>query len=155
MLSLHTADVVEPGGGRPAVPGGAVLVDGSTIAAVGVLAELAAASPAARVRKWGGVLGPGREARGLDVPPGPAGGGARERGEAARRAAHELLRRGVTAVAGPLEDPVVRGAVARSGLVLGGAVPLAAGGRADFCVFAPDGTCVATVVAGRVLHRRV
>ena len=155
MLSLHAADAVEPGGGMPPVAGGAVLVDGDRIAAVGPLAELAAAHPAARVRRWGGTLRSGRaEEAGAGLAEAAVLADARERGEAARRAAHAMLTRGVTAVLGDVADPVVRSAVARSGLGFGPPAPLLPDGRADFAVFASDGRCVATVVAGRLVHRR-
>jgi hypothetical protein len=157
VLSLHAADVVEPGGGRPPVPGGAVAVDGDRIAAVGPLDELAAAYPAARVRRWdGAAVRPGRT-EALPVSGGFAGRGPRERGEDVRRRLHAMLRRGVTAVdLGQDEgaaDAVVRSALDRSGLLRGTAPDLVAGARADFAAFAPDGRCLATVLAGRLVHR--
>jgi hypothetical protein len=168
VLTLHAADELLPGEGPP-VRDGAVLVDGERIAAVGSYEELAAAYPAARVRRWSGTLRAGLaegsvrellegtyhpEPRDPDRP--------RDRAESVRRGVHLLLRRGVTAVADDFTDPGVRAAVDRGGLVRGsgsvtdaGAVPvLAAGGRADLAVFAADGTCVATVLAGRLVHRR-
>ncbi|MBY8878153.1 imidazolonepropionase-like domain-containing protein [Actinacidiphila acidipaludis] len=154
MLSLHAADAVEPGGGRPPVTGGAVLVDGDRIAAVGPLEELAAAHPAARVRAWTGTVRAGRAEAAPQVLAAVPAGDSRERGEAVRRAVHGLLTRGVTAVTGEIADPVVRAAVARSGLRREAASGLAAGARADLAVFAPDGSCVATILAGRLVHRR-
>ncbi|MET8281347.1 hypothetical protein [Micromonospora sp. NPDC005174] len=69
-----------------------------------------------------------------------------------------LLRRGVTAVlVEHLAEPALRAAVGRSDLqVLAQAVTptLLAGGRADLSVHDADGTCLATVVAGRIAHRR-
>ena len=59
MLTIHTADLLIPGGGRSPLPGGAVLVEGRRIAAVEVYEDLAAAHPTARVRRWPGVLTPG------------------------------------------------------------------------------------------------
>lgn len=141
MLTLHAADLVVPGAGAEPVVGGAVAVDGGTVAAVGPYAELAVAHPQARARRWPGVLTPGlvhrgagpllerayhpdpREADALGVQPltGPAldaltRDGTRW-GGSARRGLQRLLRHGVTAVAGPFERPAVRTAVARSGLL--------------------------------------
>jgi hypothetical protein len=69
---------------------------------------------------------------------------------------HALLLRGVTAVAPtPLrDDPGLGPAAARVGLPVGTPAPLAVGSRADFAVFAPDGACLATVLGGRLVHRR-
>jgi cytosine/adenosine deaminase-related metal-dependent hydrolase len=106
-------------------------------------------------------------------------------GASARRGLQRMLGFGVTAVAGPFERASVRTAVARSGLVVlpGPAEPgagpldplavlplaravhgrLAAGGRADFAVFAIDdegnsgplpGGALATVLGGRLVYRR-
>ncbi|MFJ3925563.1 imidazolonepropionase-like domain-containing protein [Streptomyces sp. NPDC090022] len=93
-------------------------------------------------------------------------------GQSARRGTQRLLARGVVAVAGRFTVPAVRTAVARSGLTIVGPLSaagfhgeLVAGGPADFAVFATrdadavlagaDGVaCVATVIAGRLLHRR-
>ncbi|MEE1931009.1 hypothetical protein V1J52_22990 [Streptomyces sp. TRM 70351] len=78
------------------------------------------------------------------------------RGHSARRGLQRLLADGVTALVGPFTHPAVRTAVRRSGLtVLDGPRPLtlAPGARADFTVTAPDGTCLATVIAARILHR--
>ncbi len=108
-----------------------------------------------------------------DDPDEPADGGARDWGASARRGLQQLLAHGTTALAGPFERPAVRTAVSRSGLPpvppfaapaasqapgFAAGVPhgvLVPGGRADFAVFArPDGACVATVLAGRLVHRR-
>lgn len=106
-----------------------------------------------------------------------------------RRGLQRMLRHGTTHLAGPLdaEDPALRTAVARSGLVrvppkppqagppdldpfaTGGdlartaGAPLTVGGRADLAAFdVPDEAalraggaraCVATVLAGRLVHR--
>ncbi|MEU2384024.1 hypothetical protein ABZ606_05085 [Streptomyces sp. NPDC012461] len=212
MLTLHAADLVVLGGGRPAVPDGAVLVDGRTLAAAGPYAVLAAAHPAARTRRWPGLLTPGlvhprgpgllehtyhpdpREAGELGTAPltgeALAGLGMTEArwGASARRGVQRLLAHGVVAVAGPLRRPAVVDAVQRAGLgvrppaedpgdaagpdPLAGrslarvtAPPPAVGeGPATFAVFdVPDeaaltargaATCVATVLAGRLVHRR-
>ncbi|MEV7023558.1 hypothetical protein [Kitasatospora sp. NPDC093558] len=106
-------------------------------------------------------------------------------GASARRGLQRMLGFGVTAVAGPFERASVRTAVTRSGLAAlapgggdAGEGPLdplavlslaqavhgriAAGGRADFAVFACDGDaplprpggCLATVLGGRLVYRR-
>ncbi|MET8623671.1 hypothetical protein ABZW30_07925 [Kitasatospora sp. NPDC004669] len=106
-------------------------------------------------------------------------------GASARRGLQRMLGFGVTAVAGPFQRASVRTAVARSGLVTlpGQAEPeagpldplavlplaravhgrVAAGGRADFAVFAVEtegnsgplpGGCLATVLGGRLVYRR-
>lgn len=139
-LTIHRADLLLPGAGRAPVPDGAVLVDGKVVAAVGPYAELAAGHPAARVRRWPGVLTPG-----LCSPHGPEllerayHPDPRESGElgtepltgdalaalemtearwgaSARRGVRLLLAHGTVAVAGTLRRAVVADAVARSGL---------------------------------------
>ncbi|WP_438487335.1 imidazolonepropionase-like domain-containing protein [Streptomyces sp. S186] len=96
-------------------------------------------------------------------------------GASARRGLQRLLAAGTTTLAGPFTHPAVRAAVQRSGLrqtnhperadhpesaeaspsASPSASPaLAPGARADFAVFAPDGTCLATVLSGRLVHRR-
>ncbi|NJQ02919.1 hypothetical protein HCK00_20830 [Streptomyces sp. PLAI1-29] len=104
-------------------------------------------------------------------------------GASARRGLQRLLAAGTTGLTGPFDRPRVRTAVARSGLrVLPPGAPtapppLAPGARADFAVHAvetpgtgtPDGPapgtpaardaaaigpCLATVIAGRLVHRR-
>jgi hypothetical protein len=163
VLTLHTADVLLPGGGQPPLPGGAVLVDGDRIAAVGSFTALAAAHPTARVRRWPGTLGPGHVADGVRElledtyhpdPRDPAR--PRDRAESVRRGIHALLGRGVTAVRDDLTDPAVRAAVDRSGLLRGsaGEPGLSVGGRADLAATHPDGHCAATVLGGRLVHRR-
>ncbi|MDX6356147.1 MAG: hypothetical protein QOF98_3050 [Streptomyces sp.] len=168
VLTLHAADELLPGEGPP-VRDGAVLVDGERIAAVGSYEELAAAHPAARVRRWSGTLRAGlaegsvRELLEGTYHPDPRDPDRpRDRAESVRRGIHLLLRRGVTAVADDFTDPGVRAAVDRGGLVRvpeavsesGYGTALAVGGRADLAVFDADGTCVATVLAGRLVHRR-
>ncbi|WP_327361944.1 MULTISPECIES: imidazolonepropionase-like domain-containing protein [unclassified Streptomyces] len=144
MLTLHTAELLVPGAGSAALPGGAVLVDGDVIARVGPYTELAAEFPHARVRRWPGVLTPGLLVRGADVllertyypddpyettelGAGPITGAEAlaelkltesRWGNSARRATQKLLARGVVAVAGRLTIPAVRTAVVRSGLTL-------------------------------------
>lgn len=139
-LTIHRADLLLPGAGRAPVPDGAVLVAGDSIKAVGGYGELAAACPAARVRRWPGLLTPGlrnpygpellerayhpdpREADELGTEPltGDALAalemtGARW-GASARRGVRRMLAHGTVAVAGTLRRETVADAVARSGL---------------------------------------
>ncbi|MFJ7208253.1 imidazolonepropionase-like domain-containing protein [Streptomyces sp. NPDC098789] len=153
MLTLHTADLLVTGPGAGALPGGAVLVEGDRIAAVGAYEDLAERNPHARTRRWPGVLTPGLVVRGADVllertyyPDDPyeiaelgadpiTGAEALDaleltevrRGNSARRATQKLLSRGVVAVSGRLRVPAVRTAVTRSGLAL---LPAPAGAAA-------------------------
>lgn len=147
MRTLHTAPLLRRERDGEPLPEHAVLVVGDRVEAVGPLAELIEAYAGVRVRRWAGVLGPGL----LHHDPLPAAPTPRER-------VHALLRTGVTAVlADQLADPALRAAVDRSELsVLAGpeAPTLDTGGRADLSVHDVDGTCLATVVAGRIVHRR-
>ncbi|WP_137232552.1 hypothetical protein [Streptomyces sp. BPSDS2] len=227
MLTIHAAPLVLPVGAA-AVADGAVAVDGDRIAALGPYEEVAAAYPAARVRRWPGLLTPGlRQDRARELltrcyHPDPreadelgelplwgeaferiaATADATRRAGSVRRGLQRMLRHGTTQVAGPFgaDDPALRTAVARSGLVIrvtpspvpvreesgeplpvregvpdldpfaaGGDLartahgPLTVGGRADLAVFdVPDEAalygggprpCVATVLAGRLVHR--
>ncbi|MDT9681632.1 hypothetical protein RND61_06005 [Streptomyces sp. TRM76323] len=131
MLTLHVA----------AATGGAVLVEGARIAALGPYEELAAAHPAARLRRWPGVLTPGllnphgpellertyhpdpREAGELGTGPisDPAvlaslGMTEARWGASARRGAQRLLAHGTVAVAGEPRVRAVADAVRRLGL---------------------------------------
>ncbi|MET9548219.1 hypothetical protein ABZY36_23345 [Streptomyces sp. NPDC006627] len=197
MLTLHVAEHS---------PEAAVLVDGAVVAAVGPYDELAAAHPAARVRRWPGILTPGllnpygpelleatyhpdpREADRLGTEP---IGGERARaifradpsrvGAGARRGVQRLLAHGTVAVAGELRARPVIDAVRRAGLAVGQRPPrlpgpaslsptplillppLTPGAPARFAVFdvqsrrslVTEGasTCVATVIAGRLVYR--
>ncbi|MFF0508248.1 hypothetical protein ACFYUH_32235 [Streptomyces fimicarius] len=227
MLTIHAAPLVLPVGAA-AVADGAVAVDGDRIAALGPYEEVAAVYPAARVRRWPGLLTPGlRQDRARELltrcyHPDPreadelgelplwgeaferiaATADATRRAGSVRRGLQRMLRHGTTQVAGPFgaDDPALRTAVARSGLVVRGAPspvpvreesgeplpvrdrvpeldpfaaggdlartahgPLTVGGRADLAVFdVPDEAalygggprpCVATVLAGRLVHR--
>ncbi|EHM28312.1 MULTISPECIES: imidazolonepropionase-like domain-containing protein [Streptomyces] len=214
MLTIHAAPRVLPVGAA-AVADGAVAVDGERIAALGPYEEVVAAYPAARVRRWPGLLTPGlRQDRALELLTGCYHPDPRESGElgelplwgeeferlaatmdtarragSVRRGLQRMLRHGTTHLAGLLdaEDPALRTAVSRSGLVrvppsparsgppdldpfaAGGdlartaGAPLTVGGRADLAVFdVPDEAalraggaraCVATVLAGRLVHR--
>ncbi|MEU3052574.1 imidazolonepropionase-like domain-containing protein [Streptomyces griseus] len=217
MLTIHAAPLVLPVGAA-AVADGAVAVDGDRIAALGPYEEVAAAHPAARVRRWPGLIAPGlRQDRARELltrcyHPDPreadelgelplwgeaferiaATADATRRAGSVRRGLQRMLRHGTTHAAGPFgaDDPALRTAVARSGLVVqvapspvpvrdgvpdldpfaaGGDLartahgPLTVGGRADLAVFdVPDEAalygggprpCVATVLAGRLVHR--
>ena len=136
MLTIHT------GSQQPPL---AVAVDGERIVALGSPDEVVAAYPTARVRRWRGRLGPGL----LHEGPLPEAPSARER-------VHALLRLGATgARAEHLTDPALRAAAHRNNLaVLDRPPSLERGARADLAVFAEDGSCVATVLAGRLVHRR-
>ncbi|MFE7128634.1 hypothetical protein [Streptomyces sp. NPDC057617] len=140
MLVIHRADLLLPGADREPVPGGAVLVEGRTVAAVGPYEKLAAANPGARVRRWPGVLTPGlrnpygpellehayhpdpREADELGTEPltGEALAALEmpdtRWGASARRGVQRLLAHGTVAVAGELRRDAVRDAVTRTGL---------------------------------------
>ncbi|MEU5092177.1 hypothetical protein [Streptomyces sp. NPDC021356] len=168
MLTIH----------RPlADPDRSVAVEGDRIVGLGPYEELRAAHGAgARLREWAGTLVPGRhepdavrlletlywpDPREADelgtqpLPVGPDGMPEARWGASARRGLQRMLARGVTSVAGPFDRPPVRTAVQRSGVLVGpGAAALAPGARADFAVLAADGSCLATVVGGRLVHRR-
>ncbi|MER5179740.1 hypothetical protein ABT009_15445 [Streptomyces sp. NPDC002896] len=147
MLTIHAADELRPSWDSEPVKGGAVAVRGDRVAAVGPLEELRARFPDARVRQWPGVLGPALVHEGpLPDAPSP------------RERVHAVLKSGATAVleqyAGTGE---LRAAAARSDVaVLPGArkTAITGGGRADLAVFDADRVCVATVCAGRLVHRR-
>ncbi|MFD3652524.1 hypothetical protein [Streptomyces sp. NPDC058620] len=208
MLTIHAADAVlgAPEGAD------AVAVDGGVVVAVGPYAELAAARPQARVRRWSGLITPGlvnvtatalletayhpdpREADVLGTEPltGDAvtalGMDDARWGASARRGLQRMLRHGTTAVAGTFTRPAVRTVVVRSGLrvhaprtgamdvpvsldpLAGVRAPAdafagapAVGAPADLAVFAVRdaeqlvaagaGSCVATVLGGRLVFR--
>ncbi|MEU8709594.1 hypothetical protein [Streptomyces sp. NPDC048565] len=141
MLTVHAAPLVLAVGAA-AVGGGAVAVEGDRIVAIGPYDAVTAAHPAARVRRWPGVLTPGlrqwdgvalltrryhpdpREADELGEQPltgadfEALAGRMDEprRAGSVRRGLQRMLRHGTTHVAGPFEDQAVRTAVARSGL---------------------------------------
>ncbi|MFF9635343.1 hypothetical protein ACF1D2_12275 [Streptomyces bacillaris] len=145
MLTIHAAPLVLPVGAA-AVADGAVVVDGDRIAAIGPYEEAAAAYPAARVRRWPGLLTPGlrqdraralltrcyhpdpREADELGELPlwgeeferiAATWVPARRAGSV-RRGLQRMLRHGTTQVVGPFgaEEPALRTALARSGLTV-------------------------------------
>lgn len=145
MLTIHAAPLVLPVGAA-AVADGAVVVDGDRIAAIGPYEEVAAAYPAARVRRWPGLLTPGlrqdraralltrcyhpdpREADELGELPLwgeeferiAATMDAARRAGSVRRGLQRMLRHGTTHVVGPFgaEEPALRTALARSGLTV-------------------------------------
>ncbi|WP_127361481.1 imidazolonepropionase-like domain-containing protein [Actinacidiphila soli] len=170
MLTLHAGS-----------DGQAVVVSGDRFAAVGPYEELLAEyGERARVRKWDGVLTPGRhepdavalleaaywpdpreaEELGTDPLTGAAltalGMTDTRWAASARRGVQRLLAAGTTTVAGPFTRPAVRSAVERSAIRVGAARPgaLVPADVADFAVFAGDGRCLATVLGGRLVHRR-
>ncbi|MEU5160662.1 hypothetical protein AB0G74_13780 [Streptomyces sp. NPDC020875] len=152
MLTVHTAGSLLPGGGSPAVPGGAVAVRGREIAAVGPYETVLAAHPDARVRRWPGTITPGlvhpygvwllehayhpdpREADALGSAPltGAAltalGPDDARWGGSARRGAQRLLAHGVTVLAGTPVRPSVADAIARTGLTVLPTVAVPGGG---------------------------
>ncbi len=126
---------------------GAVLVGRDRIEAVGTFDELRARFPRARVRRWPGALGPARVHEGpLPKAPTP------------RERIHEVLKLGAVAILEEYVDsPELRAAAERNDVVvLPGARPAMIGesGRADLAVFDATGACLATVCAGRLVHRR-
>ncbi|WP_328680287.1 hypothetical protein [Streptomyces sp. NBC_00343] len=136
MLTIHTAD-----------EGGAVAVEGARIVGAGTLAEIQDRFPGARVRSWPGALGPARVHEGpLPDAPSP------------RERIHAVLKTGATAVlAEHVDSPELRTAAQRNDVVILAAprpTALSDLGRADLAVFDETGTCIATVCAGRLVHRR-
>ncbi|XUL88745.1 imidazolonepropionase-like domain-containing protein [Streptomyces galilaeus] len=132
MLTIHTAD-----------EGGAVAVEGARIAGAGTLTEIRARFPGARVRSWPGVLGPARIHEGpLPDAPSP------------RERIHAVLKLGATAVlAEHVDSPELRAAAERNDVLILTHPTVADQGRADLAVFDEAGTCIATVCAGRLVHR--
>jgi hypothetical protein len=148
VLTIHTAGVLRRAwDDSEPVTDGAVAVEGVLVAASGSLAGLQERFPGARVRRWPGVLGPALVHEG-PLPDAPT----------PRERVHAVLKRGAVAVLEEFVDaPELRVAAERNGLVVLSRVRLAAivdGGRADLAVFDEDGACVATVCAGRLVHRR-
>ncbi|WP_145499569.1 imidazolonepropionase-like domain-containing protein [Streptomyces sp. CFMR 7] len=166
MLTIHAAPLVLPVGAA-AVADGAVVVDGDRIAAIGPYEEVAAAYPAARVRRWPGLLTPGlrqdraralltrcyhpdpREADELGELPLwgeeferiAATMDTARRAGSVRRGLQRMLRHGTTHVVGPFgaEEPALRTALARSGLtVVAPSAPIFPG-AAELDPFAYDG----------------
>ena len=148
MLTIHTADAVRLDWATEPLKDAAVAVEGSTIAAVGPLDELTERFPGARVRRWpGGVLGPALVHEGpLPTAPTP------------RERVHAVLKGGAVAL---LEEyvtsPDLRSAAARNEVLVlrhTRTPEIVEGERADLAVFDGAGVCIATVCAGRLVHRR-
>ncbi|WP_427921908.1 imidazolonepropionase-like domain-containing protein [Streptomyces sp. cg40] len=133
MLTIHTAD-----------EGGAVAVEGARVVGVGTLPELQQRFPVARVRSWPGALGPARIHEGpLPDAPSP------------RERIHAVLKTGATAVlAEHVDSPELRSAAQRNDVQILTHPTAADQGRADLAVFDEAGECIATVCAGRLVHRR-
>ncbi|GAA3813085.1 hypothetical protein GCM10022403_053430 [Streptomyces coacervatus] len=122
-------------------------VEGNRIAAVGTLAEVRERFPDARVRRWPGVLGPGRIHEGpLPDAPSP------------RERIHAVLKSGAVAILEQYVDtPELRAAAHRNDVMVLPVVQpavLSETTRADLAVFDETGACIATVCAGRLVHRR-
>ncbi|MFI7435335.1 hypothetical protein [Micromonospora haikouensis] len=147
MRTIHAAPLLRRTLDDRPVADTAVLVTGDRIEAVVPADELTVAYPGVRVRRWAGLLGPALVHDG-PLPPAPT----------PRERVHALFRLGAAAVlADQVTDPGLRAAAARNGVALLASArrpELVTGGRADLAVFADDGSCVATVVAGRLVHRR-
>ena len=148
MLTIHAADEVRTARDAEPLKDGAVAVDGNRIAAVGPLAQVRGRFPQARVRSWPGVLEPGR----LHEGPLPDAPSPRER-------IHAVLKSGAVAILAQYADsPGLRAAAERNDVLvlLSGTRPeaLVESGRADLAVFDETGACIATVCAGRLVHRR-
>lgn len=148
MLTIHAADEVRRTWDDPEpIKDGAVVVDGARVRAVGTSEAVRQRFPDARVRQWPGVLGPGRVHEGpLPDAPSP------------RERIHAVLKSGATAVlAQHAGTPELRSAAERNHVVVlahpepSAIVEL---GRADLVAFDDMGACVATVCAGRLVHRR-
>ncbi|MFE9772292.1 hypothetical protein ACFYOV_11565 [Streptomyces sp. NPDC005931] len=147
MLTIHAADAVRLTWDAEPLESGAVAVEGGRIAAVGPLDEVERLFPGARVRRWPGVLGPGRVHEGpLPEAPSP------------RERVHEVLKRGAVAVLQEYADsPELRAAAARNDVVVlprSRPAAIVTAGRADLAVLDGTGACLATVCAGRLVHRR-
>ncbi|MFJ8021329.1 imidazolonepropionase-like domain-containing protein [Streptomyces sp. NPDC096311] len=147
MLTIHTADELRVSWDADPLKDGAVAVEGDRVAGTGPLDVLLARFPGARVRSWPGVLGPALVHEGpLPDAPSP------------RERVHAVLKSGATAVMAQYADtPDLRAAASRNEVaVLRGArkPEITDTGRADLAVFDADGTCLATVCAGRLVHRR-
>ncbi len=147
MLTIHAADEVRCTWDSEPVKDGAVAVEGMRVAAVGPLEAVQERFPGARTRRWPGVLGPARVHEG-PLPDAPT----------PRERIHAVLKLGAVAVLEEhVDSPELRSAAERNDVVI---LPrkrptaIADAGRADLAVFDESGACVATVCAGRLVHRR-
>ncbi|MGW2956998.1 imidazolonepropionase-like domain-containing protein [Streptomyces sp. NPDC001220] len=148
METIHAADrvFVAWDSERP-VENGAVVVVQDRIGAVGPYEELRERFPQARVRRWPGSLGPARVHDGpLPEAPSP------------RERVHAVLKLGaVVVLAAYVDSSELRAAAERNDVsVVSAARPaqLTEKARADLAVFDEAGRCIATVCAGRLVHRR-
>lgn len=147
METIHAADELRCTWESEPIAGGAVVVGRDRIDAVGPFEELRERFPGARVRSWPGTLGPARIHEGpLPDAPSP------------RERIHAVLKLGAVAVLEQYVDsPELRAAAARNDVVvLERTRPpaIVRAGRADLAVFDGTGACIATVCAGRLVHRR-
>ncbi|SFF43538.1 imidazolonepropionase-like domain-containing protein [Streptomyces mirabilis] len=147
MLTIHTADELRISWDADPLKDGAVAVEGDRVAGTGPLDVLLERFPGARVRSWPGALGPALVHEGpLPDAPSP------------RERVHAVLKSGATAVlAEYAATPDLRAAASRNEVAV---LPrtretaIVDAGRADLAVFDADGACIATVCAGRLVHRR-
>lgn len=148
METIHTADQVFVTWAAEPIENGAVVVVRDRIGAVGTYDDLRARFPQARLRTWPGTLGPAHLHDG-PLPPAPS----------PRERVHAVLKLGATAILDQHADsPELRAAAERNDVVvLADATrrpALAEAGRADLAMFDETGECIATVCAGRLVHRR-
>ncbi|MFE5143162.1 hypothetical protein ACFRDV_36875 [Streptomyces fagopyri] len=147
MLTIHAADELRLRWDTEPVRDGAVAVRGDRVVGAGPLSELRERFPEARLRRWPGVLGPALVHEGpLPQAPSP------------RERLHAVLKSGSTAVLERYADTAeLRAAAVRNEIAVLPRVResvIVDTGRADLAVFDTDGACVATVCAGRLVHRR-
>lgn len=147
MLTIHAADELRLDWDTEPVRDGAVAVRGDRVVGAGPLSELRERFPEARLRRWPGVLGPALVHEGpLPQAPSP------------RERLHAVLKSGSTAVLERYADTAeLRAAAVRNEVAVLPRVRASVivdSGRADLAVFDTDGACVATVCAGRLVHRR-
>lgn len=147
METIHTADEVRSAWDSEPIVDGAVVVGRDRIGAVGTFEELRARFPGARVRRWPGTLGPARVHEGpLPDAPSP------------RERVHAVLKLGAVAVLEEYVDsPELRAAAERNDVVVlprAQSIAIRRTGRADLAVLDETGACIATVCAGRLVHRR-
>jgi hypothetical protein len=145
--TLHAADRVFAAWDSEPIENGAVVVVQDRIGAVGTYEELREGFPQARVRRWPGSLGPAR----LHDGPLPEAPSPRER-------VHAVLKLGaVVVLAAYVDSPELRAAAERNDVSVVSAprpARLVEAARADLAVFDETGACIATVCAGRLVHRR-
>ena len=145
---MHTADRVFVTWDAEPIENGAVVVVRDRIGAVGTYDDLRARFPRARLRTWPGTLGPAHLHDG-PLPPAPS----------PRERVHAVLKLGATAVLDQYADsPELRAAAERNDVVVLPGAPrrpaITESGRADLAVFDDTGQCIATICAGRRVHRR-